>query len=362
MKNNINRKYFAVLFKKNISILIFNTMIFTLFYIIPLVIKNSNPDYNPGGYYSLSTNYGFLIAILAIFAIFYPAVAFEYLNRKKQIDSYYSLPITRNSIAVLHIIFGLLSVIVPFTVVYFTGSIITLIKFKEITYYYYIIFYFLITFSFILYFLFNTFFFTRANKISDGIITMMLANFVFATVAWAIRCLFFPANDTSMLIVSSFIPFSGFIFYGNYFNDLIVAKYNYYDYCIDKANIDRVPLSYNEWMGYNIDEFKWIYLIILLCMAAISIALFFVLHKKRKPENAEDISNSKFGLRVIVPIIHICMGIVLAINTEIISGLILYCILIASYIGFNIYELRSFKMPLYKIIILIVIISLMFIF
>lgn len=362
MKNNINKKYFAVLFKKNISILIFNTMIFTLFYIIPLVIKNSNPESNPGGYYNLSTNYGFLIAILCVFAIFYPAVAFEYLNRKKQIDSYYSLPITRNSIAVLHIIFGLLSVIVPFTVVYFTGSIITLIKFKEITYYYYIIFYFLITFSFILYFLFNTFFFTRANKISDGIITVMLANFVFALIAWAIRSLFFPANSTSSTIVSSFLPFSGFIYYGNYFNNLIVAKYNYYDHCIEKAKINRAPLSYNEWLDYNIDEFKWIYLIVLLCMAAIGITLFFILHKKRKPESAEDISNSNFGLKVLIPIFHICLGLVLATNTNKLGGIILYCILIVSYISFTAYEIRSFKMPLYKIIILIVIISLMFIF
>ena len=133
MKNNVVKKYFLLSIKKEIPFVIFNLVVFSLLYILPLAFTggvNYKPSINSyRRYYNLSTNYGYLIAALAVYAVIVPVKAFNFLTKKKYIDSYYSLPIERKDITKVQILVNIICVLVPFTLVFFTGSLITLMKF-----------------------------------------------------------------------------------------------------------------------------------------------------------------------------------------------------------------------------------------
>ena len=102
MKNN--KKYFLLLLKKGIPFTIFNFVIFSLLYILPLAFTTNfrieeNVIGNYGRYYNLSTNFGFLVAALAMYAFIIPIKSFSFLTNKKHIDTHYSVPIERKNIA-----------------------------------------------------------------------------------------------------------------------------------------------------------------------------------------------------------------------------------------------------------------------
>ena len=370
MKNKITFKYFKTLLKQQIPTLIFNTVIFSLTYTIPLLLQlidkigtyEEKPTINANTYfYHLSTQTGFIIFALAMYALAVPIYSLTYLTKKKQIDTYYSLPISRTKIAILHILCGAIYVLIPFTVVFITGSLITLCAYPEVQYGYYLLEYLLLVVMFVLYLMFNTFFYTRANRISDGIFTMIFANFVLVLIEWSNNTLFdYYFFDGDLIL--SLIPFWGFIEYGNFFDKLIVAKYDYKDYVTSEMRYGGLwkIMPFEEWYG-RIGDTSYLYFIVLLILGVLAIVLFIILHKKRKPELAEENSHSKFGLEILTPIIYTCLTILLCSNGDVIARLVIFSGIALFYLATTVLELRSFKIPLYKILILIGMSTLIFI-
>lgn len=367
MKNKITFKYFKTLLKQQIPNLIFNTVIFSLTYTIPLLLqlidKIGTYEEKPGisinsNIYNLSTNTGYIIFALAAYAFAVPVYSLIYLAKKKQIDTYYSLPISRTTIAVLHILSSAIYVLIPFTVVFFSGSLITLLAYPEVQYGYYLLDYLVLVVLFILYLMFNTFFYTRANRISDGIFTMLLANFVLVLIEWSNNILFsYYVFDGDLLL--ALIPFWGFVECGNFFDSLITARYDYKDYLMRYGNYGGA-LSFEEWYS-QIDRPIYLCFIILLVLGVLSMILFIILHKKRKPELAEENSKSKFGLEILTPVVYTCLTIVLCNSGDIVTRLLIFSGIALFYLATTVLELRSFKIPLYKILILIGMSTLIFI-
>lgn len=356
MKNNVNLKYFKLQLKKNIAFSLFNLIAFSLVYIVPVIlmgIKKANYE-ETINYYRASTEYGYAVFLLAMYAVIIPMKSFAFLTKKKTIDTYYSLPIERNKIAVINVLSDIISTIVPFTIVFFAGSIITLLFYPDVQYFNYFIVYLILIFAFILYTFFNSFFFTRANRILDCIITMVFANFVVFLFFNSFE-LVFKFNNEIRTFANSLLPFNSFSTYGNYFSDVITAPYDYLDYVKARANnplVNNQILSYNDWYNSTVGKFNIIPLIMLFIFSSITTVLFFVLSKKDKPESAEDIANSKFGLQVLSPIMF--TGLTLAIyNASLIYRLLLFIVIAIGYLGTCVIELRSFWIPLYKILMLV---------
>ena len=118
MKNN--KKYFLLLLKKGIPFTIFNFVVFSLLYILPLAFTTNfrfeeNVIGNYKSYYNLSTNFGYLVAAFAIYAFIIPIKSFSFLTNKKHIDTHDSIPIERQTIAFTNVISDILCVIIPFT-------------------------------------------------------------------------------------------------------------------------------------------------------------------------------------------------------------------------------------------------------
>lgn len=377
MKNKVNKKYFLLSLKREIPFVIFNLVVFSLSYLLPLGFNGGFKfDETSNLYYqqNLSTNYGFLVFMLAIYAVIIPVKTFNFLTKKKYIDSFYSLPIERKAISIINILVNIICILVPFTLVFFTGSIITLIFHPKVIYIYYVIVYLILIVSFILYFMFNSFFFTRANKIIDGAVTMIFANFVFLLVVAVLLLIFdeYRYETIKFLNIDGYelqsvsLPFMPFIKYGNYFNDMILSKYNYtnyYKYQILYNPIRHEPiLSYDEWLSQTIGSFNPIYLIFLSIISITAIVLFFVLFNKRKPEQAEEVANSNFGLKTLSPVCFTLLTLLLCGEAGIIESWLLFGIVAIGYMGTTLLEIRTFKFPLYKILILVGMFTLTIIF
>lgn len=367
MKNKVNKKYFLLSLKREIPFMIFNVVVFSLSYLLPLgfnggfstIQEVSSYRYR----YNLSTYYGFLLFVFAVYAVIVPIKTFIFLTKKKYIDSYYSLPIERKSVTLINIIVNIICVLAPFTVVFFTGSLMTLLFFNEILYGYYIVLYFILVISFILYFMYNSFFFTRANKLIDGVVTMIFANFVFLLLVATIIFIADISHSTDINLLNIDVselhfvslPFMPFIRYGNYFNNLIVARYDYYDYVRIREQNPSVSLeilNYDEWFDEYIGDFNPIYLIFLAVIGVVAIVLLFVLFNKRKPEQAEEIPTSNFGLKVLNPLCFSLLTIMISVESSIIETWLLFGIIVIGYLGTTLLELRTFKFPLYKILML----------
>lgn len=377
MKNKVNKKYFLLSLKREIPFMIFNLVVFSLSYLLPLgfnggfstIQEVSSYRYR----YNLSTYYGFLLFVFAVYAVIVPIKTFIFLTKKKYIDSYYSLPIERKSVTLINIIVNIICVLAPFTVVFFTGSLMTLLFFNEILYGYYIVLYFILVISFILYFMYNSFFFTRANKLIDGVVTMIFANFVFLLLVATIIFIADISHSTDINLLNIDVselhfvslPFMPFIRYGNYFNDLIVARYDYYDYVRireQNPNFYSEILNYDEWFDEYIGDFNPIYLIFLVVIGIAAIVLLLVLFNKRKPEQAEEISTSNFGLKVLNPLCFSLLTIMISVESTIIETWLLFGIIVIGYLGTTLLELRTFKFPLYKILMLVGMFTLTIIF
>ena len=380
MENRNKRKYFLIQLKKEIPFTIFNLVVFSLLYILPLAFSNQYNiiEYSDSGirsyyhYFNLSTNYGFIVGALAIYAVIVPVKALFFLTKKKYIDSYYSLPIERKDITFIQIIVNILCVLMPFTIVFFSGSLVTLIFYHKIIYIYYVILYLILIVCFILYFMYNAFFFSRANKVLDGIVTVIFANFIFlllmASIVEGLNLSKYKVIEVLNIKGSELnylsLPFMPFIRYGNYFNEMIVSKYDYHDYVLRMNNqtiIKEEILNYDSWFAEHRTPFNPIYLIFLGILGIVAIILFIVLFNKRKPEQSEEIGTSCFGLKVLSPICFSLLTILLSIETKLVISWVSFIIVIIGYLGITLLELRTFKFPLYKILMLVGMFTLTFV-
>ena len=221
--------------------------------------------------------------------------------------------------------------------------------------------------------MYNSFFFTRANKLIDGVVTMIFANFVFLLLVATIIFIADISHSTDINLLNIDVselhfvslPFMSFIRYGNYFNNLIVARYDYYDYVRireQNPNFYSEILNYDEWFDEYIGDFNPIYLIFLAIIGIAAIILLFVLFNKRKPEQAEEISTSNFGLKVLNPLCFSLLTIMISVESSIIETWLLFGIIVIGYLGTTLLELRTFKFPLYKILMLVGMFTLTIIF
>ena len=147
-----------------------------------------------------------------------------------------------------------------------------------------------------------------------------------------------------------------FIRYGNYFNELIVARYDYYDYVRireQNPNFYSEILNYDNWFNEYHDEFNPIYLIFLAIIGVAAIILLFVLFNKTKPEQAEEIPTSNFGLKILNPLCFSLLTIMISVESSLIETWLLFGIIVIGYLGTTILELRTFKFTLYKMLMLL---------
>lgn len=327
MKNNQVMKYFKLSLKRNIMPSLIYLVIYSLIYLVTLLTKR-------GGTNLFSTEVGLIVCALAVTAYIDPFVSATYFMNKKSIDNLYSLPIKRNMIMTVKLLSGIIRVLVPFTIVYYLGMFILLSKFPNINAYYYLPLYITLVISFVCVYVFNYFFLTRANKISDGVVFVLFANlavFILITlIAEILLKLDFENIKYSdvMYYGKCFLPFYSFIECGNTYNEFIISNY--------KLGI----------AAYKIPALDPLPLILTINYGIIGSLLLYLLSKFKKPEDAEELSNSYFGYSVMIPYYTTCGVLLFSIGiSDFFTTIIVFSI---GYIILSIIQYRSFKIPPYR--------------
>lgn len=275
--------------------------------------------------------------LLIICAYVIPVMEFSIFKKRVNLDCLYALPIKRRELAVVHYITGLLMLVIPYTLSYLLNALLLLrapeaFDFSPLLPYYFVSLALGISQYSVFVFVFH-----KANTKGDGIWFIILWSFVLVLVLGALR-----EMDIIDVYQTQFgIPWG-----------LLTELTPGYSYLIE-----GIP----EWSTWSPDEMwennqiVWFIFWILAGIAA-TVGFLFDFGKQRT-EKTEEISNSIFGYKVLIPVYAIAGMITFYVSDTPVFWLIIEIIAI---LGYTIYR-RGFHYKKSDIIILILLIVFLFI-
>lgn len=315
--------------KKSLWPTILLTIIGSLIYIPVLVKSNFN-------YYIInqmiivpSPKINIIVIFLCVICTIVPVYEYSFLMKKRSVDQYYSLPIKRSSIIVTKFLCGYFKIIVSYTITFFLGLLV--ISLKENSYFlkYYFMFYFYTILLALILYAFYSFVFSRANTIVDGIIFIILYTLIFSLVEMNIKA-----------------------FFRDVFN-VIILRTNALDFPYSPLNnITRYYDGYIRYGYSSVIEKYWVSYLLWSIVGFASMLGLIYSSKLVKVEKAEQISDSYFGYRILIPLYLV--SILYSINPfsnriDIVSSAVFLC---AGLIGYIVYR-RTLKLQVKYWLILI---------
>ena len=261
-----------------------------------------------------STQIGAAIFALGALCYLAPVLVYSFKMSKRGVDGYYALPLKKEKLYFVKTMVGLLLVLVPFTVMYWSGFF-TLLCRADNPYdmFWYVPAYFGSAFLGICLFGLNALLYTRGNTEADGIVFMVayipLFMMIYAYVMQALDLSYYQYE-------LDFLSFGGLIEFGNKMSYLISRH----------ENVILSPLTF----------------VVMPILGAVGYTLLFLLLPYEKGENAEQTSDSWFGYKILIPIYTAFM---LALNLSAFD-LIGFCtVAVAAIVATVVYQ-RKFKFRL----------------
>lgn len=252
-----------------------------------------------------------------------PAMQYSYRMKRRSVDLWYSLPVTRLSLMLARTIGGFALVLVPYTVSYWLG--VSVIACSENLFHmvWYVPFFFASVPVGLLLYGVNAFTFTRANTVGDGILFMLLWTFVFLA-AIAYPNAYFHGLPHEMTNATYYISYGpmGWLFSGF-------------------ANAVRTG-------RVSIPDPAFLYIFWSILGAAAYFGMFFTA-KRHPAENAGRISDSWFGYRVLIPAYLFCGASTLGNIFSLYALPSLAMLLVAGLVAFIVYR-RSFRLKLQDVL------------
>ncbi len=322
-------KYLWHEIKKNLSAILIITGICTLIYTLTVSTMEMSYTYTYEtwqGQMVTNTNiyepaFSLIASALGILCFFIPTLVFSFKMDKRAVDCYYALPLKKEKLYLAKTLLGLVMIILPFTVAYWVGFLALSLR-EGNPYYmgYYVPAYFGMLLFAVMLFGFNSFIFTRANKAGDGVAFMVVYAWLFAYVALCI-CEIFEIKFTGELsyaLLSLASP-AGMIWFDVNMGSLITGSTSF---------------SGITWSA-------WQFITPILMGVGGYFGLFFGV-RYEKAENAEQVSDSWFGYKVLIPLIT-ALGLGLIGELHI---LVLAIIAVSNVIA-TVMHKRSFKLELW---------------
>ena len=250
-----------------------------------------NEDYIDGewivtGYY-YSSMLGIPVTILAISCFALPVLEFSFFKKRRNLDCAYALPISRREMGIVHYLTGLLLLVIPYTCSYLINFLLMLRYPGAFDYRLLFEHYILCMLLGICIYSVYVFVFNEANSTGDGVWFIILWTFVFYLIARALFGISYYDNLSEMGI--SFMALNGF-----------TASY------MDIIDGDRVALTADIWENTK----GMIYISLWLVLGILSMIGHYLTFGKRPAQHTEEVSDSWFGYRVMIPIYAVC-GMVL---------------------------------------------------
>lgn len=259
--------------------------------------------------------------ILGVLCTLVPAMQYAYRMKKRSVDLWYSLPVTRTKLMLVRTLGGFALVFIPYTVSYWAGFIVTACSENLFYMVWYVpLFFASIPVGLALYGL-NAFLFTRANTVGDGILFML---------AWS------PALIVAVL------------YFDNYFRlpDYLENLLHFCSY----GPINELFIIFPEAVRTGVPEVAasdaaFLFTLWGVLGAAAYFGLFFTA-KGHPAENAGRISDSWFGYRVLIPFYLFFLALNVVGSSFLPSGIIDIAVLfVAGLVAYIVYR-RSFRLKL----------------
>lgn len=276
------------------------------------------------------------VIFLCILIYVLPVKEFAFFKKRTNLDCAYALPISRRTMGIVHYLCGLIELCVLFSASYLLNFIMLLARGGgELFNLGFMLEHYLICLAVgtAMYSL-MVFVFNEGNTKGDGIWFMILYSFVFILIAGALQTI----TEKITTNISSFIP-PGFI----------ANITNYYRYLIEGKSIP----DYN---AHNYENL-WLFFIIWIAFGIAACADLFRTFGKRRMEKTEEISDSLYGYRVLIPIFAVTGNIVFRVVDIIVFWVIIELFAI---LGYTIYR-RGFHYKKSDIAVLLLLIIFLFI-
>lgn len=273
------KKYFLYELKKNVYPLCAIAFIMTVAYILPLAVSEYPEEY---------------ILLLPIYvgitAIAVPVWLNFYKMKKRSIDLYYSLPVSRRKIISVRYLIGLIAVFAPYTLAFWLGALVVACKMTTVYPVWFVPYYFLSLIPVYILYSFSAFAFTRANSFIDGIVFIVFLMFAVTMIVFTFRNL---ATRKAWDNYECFylMPYDPLVSVTSFFREMI--DYNKSDFFIRKEDLVQ---------EYRIAGF------VINCTLSGG-ATFYLLfgEKYSKAERVGQISESLFGYKVMIPFYTVCL-------------------------------------------------------
>ena len=320
-------KYLWYEIKKNLPTLLIITGICTLLYILQvstLTMSETVTWENIQGVTMSKTNiyepaFSTICVMLAALCFLVPPLTFSFKMEKRAVDCFYALPLKKEKLYLAKTLSGLVLIVVPFTVAYWLGFVVLALREgNPYQMFYYLPAYFGMLGYAIMLFGVNSFLFTRANKTVDGCAFMWAYIWILAYAALVILEIF----DGEMGDVESSILLCL----------LSPGGMGWFDVNMGTLIVGGGSVASMDWTA-------WMFVLPALFGVAGYFGLFFSL-RYEKAENAEQVSDSWFGYKVLIPLFT---ALTLGLMGEILDILLFAVIAVVSVI-LNIVYKRTFKL------------------
>lgn len=277
------------------------------------------------------SNLFILLVLVSVLGFIMPIMELSPLNNRKNLDTLYSFPVNRVSIALAHYLNGLIHIVIPYTASFLSalaiwGKYASLFRMK-----YFIGFYFAALAVGILTYTFFSFTFSVANTTVDGTVISLLWIF-----AMCVPFLWLAREYNAEFIytlASNLIAFSPAFFVGYYFDDAT----------------SRFPSpSFNDYELLGELRVKLVRSLIIWSVIAILCLIgFYLRYRSRRTETAGEVSNSPFGYMTLIPLYGVGLPLWIGIHSAIINAFMI-ALMIIGYVVFR----RGFKFKKSDLIVL----------
>lgn len=317
------RKYFIYELKKSAFIIACLSVIAIVIYLSPLLtVLDATLFRNNYTYLAFPSFIGGVLAVCV------PVWAFHYKMKKRSVDMFYSLPLSHTKVLAVKYLIGLLAVLLPYTISYWLGAFVVMGRAASttlmISFYpaYYPAHYFATIIPIFFLYAISSFFYTRANSLLDGVLFIIFWICLAALIAFVM----YQIVDIQKIPISPYyyFPFAPLDYITTYFSEKIIIPKYYSSYYNSRA--------YNNMaVGFSLTT-------ILAIASSVGI---FLTERRAKAEDSEQISNSWFGYRVMIPLYTVCMMAWMDISST--DSLIFYAMIVAgSFLITALYK-RSMK-------------------
>ena len=229
--------------------------------------------------------------LLCILCTVVPVMQFSYRMGQRSTDLWYSLPVSRRRLALVRVLVGLVMVFVPYTLAYLFGVLTIALRVTQESFVWYVPHFFLSLLLGAGLFGVNSFLFSRANRVMDGILFIaawacILPLFLALVSGWADDTIFsYVVEDRTRYYklwnaCDSLFTYSPLAWTSAFFERLVVAK---------QPLNDGMCVNFALAVAVGVAE-----------MAA-AYTLLFVCADRDKSENADQISSSWWGYKVLIP-------------------------------------------------------------